>query len=603
MSPLRFLVLLAALAFLVPGARADGPVNPIPGPETRDPPTLARIRAIENAAATADWGAVGFDLHEAAVQAYAEQRYAAADAWFHVYQWSALFAETEDQFYPAYSQAVEAYHVNYPAVAGTFQGSTHPLGLNLSDALKDWVLNHEAFSAEFFGLIQPVDKLPNVLAILEALYRRSPDTFARYSSLALAIAVVYDVPPPDYWPHPQVSDDALPRRFVDPAVTYDRLIREDEAGHTLFRLDRLPADELKFVVDSAAPAEELDWSEENVALNLDQFDQTYFSVRYRDDRAATYAGMTWSGKPYTLPNILAAGGICVDQAYFATECGKARGVPTLLFLGNGQDGRHAWFGYLDGQHHWQLDAGRYAEQRLVTGNAWDPQTWTQLSDHEVQFLAERFRALPAYLASRVHEEFAVDFLHHGDPVSAAAAARMAVNYERRNLAAWGTLIQANAALALPPRQQEAVLREAALAFTPKYPDLVVAFENRVIASLRARGETSLAAFEERGVADRQRGTRDDLAVQQASAILSRSIATQPVNDQIATYNGIIAQYGRGSGTIFFDQIVVGFAEHLAALHMRADAREAVQRASDALDVQPGTMFAMDVEKLMTRLQD
>ena len=44
-----------------------------------------------------------------------------------------------------------------------------------------------------------------------------------------------------------------------------------------------------------------------------------------------------------------------------------------LFTGQGQDARHAWFGFLDGEHKWRLDAGRYAEQRFVTGNALDPQ--------------------------------------------------------------------------------------------------------------------------------------------------------------------------------------------------------------------------------------
>ncbi len=90
---------------------------------------------------------------------------------------------------------------------------------------------------------------------------------------------------------------------------------------------------------------------------------------------------------------------------------------------------------------------------------------------------------------------------------------------------------------------------------------------------------------------------------QASAILARSIATQSVGDQIATYNAILAQYGQGAGTMFFDQIVVSFAEHLALMKMRPQAREAVERARQALDVQPGTLISMEVDKLMARLQD
>jgi hypothetical protein len=55
--------------------------------------------------------------------------------------------------------------------------------------------------------------------------------------------------------------------------------------------------------------------------------------------------------------------------------------------------------------------------------------------------------------------------------------------------------------------------------------------------------------------------------------------------------------------MFFDQIVTAFAEHLVGLNMKAQAREAVQRAREALEVQPGTQFSMDVDKLLYRLQD
>jgi hypothetical protein len=49
--------------------------------------------------------------------------------------------------------------------------------------------------------------------------------------------------------------------------------------------------------------------------------------------------------------------------------------------------------------------------------------------------------------------------------------------------------------------------------------------------------------------------------------------------------------------------VVGFAEHLAQANLKPAAREAVERARVALEVQPGTQFALDVDKLLLRLQD
>jgi hypothetical protein len=597
-------VLAACLAFLPLLALADDAAPlVIADAETRDPPSQERLASISSAAATSGWEGMVVPLREAALKAYSRDRFVAAGAWLNAYRWAVLFSEPESRFIPMWINAVVSAGANYEGMQNSFTPTQRPLGLGMSPALQAWVFSNSAFSAEFFSDYKAVDYLPKVFSILDELYQKDPATFARYQSLALAISLVYDVVPPPFWPHYQVSAESLPRAFPDPAVTYDRLVREDGQGRTYMRISRLKADELKFVVDTAAPTSELDWSEGSITYPLDQFDKVYDMIKYRTDRASEESGMVWMGLPYTLQQILVQGGICVDQAYFATEAGKARGVPTLLFTGGGRDGRHAWFGYLNAEHKWELDAGRYAEQRLVTGNALDPQTWTTISDHELQFLAERFRTLPSYAQSKVQEEFAEDFLVNSDPHNAAVAARRAVNYEKRNVDAWEILIQANARLNVDPRTQESVMREASLAFSPKYPDLMASYVNRYCTSLRARGETSRADYEEKGLADRLKGDRSDLAITQAAAILSRSIATQSVQDQIATYNGILAQFAHGSGTAFFDQIVTAFAEHLGKLGMKSQAREAVERARDALEVQDGTMFSVEVQKLQGKFQD
>jgi hypothetical protein len=574
----------------------------IPDSETSDPPTQERLQQVETLAAASGWLAASPALRSAALRAYRQERLTAADAWFHAYEWTVLFSEPEDRFIGGWIDAMEAAHLNYPAVAGSYNPTDKPIGGNLSPEMQDWLLTNPAFSEEFFSILKPVDNVPKVFAILEGLHRRDSEKFARYPSLALAISVVYDVPPPPYWPHHQVSDEALSRKPQNPAVPFDYFTREDMLGHTYFNLARMRAEELKFVVDTSAQVPELEWSQKTIAFSLDQLEGAYGAIKYRTDRSTNEARMTWSGKPYTLQAILADGGICIDQAYFASEVGKARGVPTLMFMGAGQDGRHAWFGFLDSEQKWRLDVGRYAEQRLVTGVAFDPQTWESISDHELQFLSERFRALPSYMQSRVHEEFAQEFMQTGDFQSAARAARMAVNFEHRNLPGWETLIDADSKLGIGAAAQEGVMREAALALA-RYPDLMVSYENRLCASLRARGETSLADYEERGIAERLKGDRADLAVQQASSILSRSIATQAIPDQIATYNALVAQFGHGSGAIFFDQIVTAFAEHLAQMNMKPQARDAVERAREALDVQPDTQLGTEMEKLLESLQD
>ena len=601
-NPVRLALLAAALCAPVLMARAQDAGLSIPDSETSDPPTQERLAQVEGIAATSGWLATAPALRSAALRAYQQDRLAAADAWFHAYEWTVLFSEPENQFIGGWIDAMVAAKLNYPGVAGEYSPTDKPIGGNLSQGMQDWLLSSPEFSEEFFSILKRVDNVPKVFAILESLHGADPEKFDRYHSLALAISVVYDVPPPPYWPHHQVTEASLPRAPQKPGAVFDYFTREDIQGRTYFNLAQLRAEELKFVVDVAAPVPQLEWSQGAVALPLDQLEGAYAMIKYREDRSTNESKMVWSGKPYTLQAIFEDGGICIDQSYFASEVGKARGVPTLMFMGAGQDGRHAWFGFLDSGHRWRLDVGRYAEERLVTGVAFDPQTWESISDHELQFLSERFRALPSFMQSRVHQEFAQEFLQSGDAAPAARAARMAVNFERRNLPAWEILVDADSRLSVGPARQEGVLREAALALG-RYPDLMISYENRVCASLRARGETSLADYEERGIADRLKGDRADLAIQQASSILSRSIATQAIPDQVATYNAILAQFGRGGGAIFFDGIVTAFAEHLSKVNMKPQARDAVDRARAALDVQPGTQISTDMDRLLATLQD
>src|SRR5690349_8136024 len=80
------------------------------------------------------------------------------------------------------------------------------------------------------------------------------------------------------------------------------------------------------------------------------------------------------------------GRICADQAFFVSETGKAQGIPTLLFLGQGSSGGHAWVGYMGEAGKWNLEVARYREQNFVAGSAWDPHTWRRVTDAQIRFL-------------------------------------------------------------------------------------------------------------------------------------------------------------------------------------------------------------------------
>lgn len=588
---------LGGCALAACAARAQ-PVGAISEAEALGGPTAARIDAVGLAARSFGWPAQDAPLRAAALAAYRADKLSAAEAWLHLYRWARLLGQDERSFLIQWIADVRAAQLAHANMPQNYAPVSRALGDILTSELQLRLMGDATFSAEFFGLLTPVDYLPRVFEILNELHRRDPARFMRHRSLAVAITLVYDMPPPPIWPHAQVPATALPRRFAAPEDAFAWWIDQEKKGRLFHRTSALSAGELKFVVDTITPLAELAWSQQVADYPLGQLAKAYTMVRYRADRAANSAAI-WSGANYRMVEILGQGGICVDQAYFASQVGKARGVPTLLFQGRGNDGRHAWFGYLDTNRQWKLDAGRYKEQRFVTGYARDPQTWRELSDHELKFLSERFFELPSFKASQVHASFAMDFLGHREAPAAAQAARRAVTLEKRNQAAWDALLTAARMEGKPPPVIEGILREAAAAFG-RYPDLEAAYLTLAADSLRARGLGSEADAELRKLALKNRSARGDLSVQQARDQVLRAVATKSLPEQVQTYNSVVDTYGRGAGMSFYDAVVVGFVEHLLAEGQRAEAQRAVERARRALKVEDRSQLAEEMAALAKR---
>jgi hypothetical protein len=566
--------------------------------ELNAPPSAARLAEIEHVAATSGWKGLVPGLRKVAFHAY-EQDSQAAEAWLLLSRWAELFATPEDQFFSQWVEAIRTAQVGHPNMPRQFDVRHRPLGDRLSPALQAWLLGHTDFSAEFFSMVSPCDLLTNSFGILNELQVRYPEKFPTYADLALAIALVYDVPPPPSWPHGQVSALQLPRTLPDPAAAFAFWVHADETGQTLQPLSRLPASELKFVVDAVAPSVELDWAQHHILTPITALPAVYAMVRYRVDRVQQ-AQYSWPENHYDLPTILTKGGICVDQAYFASEVGKAKGVPTLFFYGAGSDGWHAWFGYLDQDRHWQLDVGRYAGQQFVTGMAIDPQTWGPISDHELKFLAEGFRLRPSWRQACVNADFAVLYFVTGDFASAARAARTAVNYESRHLAAWQMLLVAQKRLGASSKDIEATLREFALAFKD-YPDIEAPLVRGIAESMRARGETSAADLEESQFAHKVAPERVDLNIDHAADLINHSMATDGAEQQIRTYYSVLNTYGKGAGMAFFSRVVQPFAEHIKTDYPK-DAYNAARAAQSALHIDPNSQLDTEMQGLLTRLK-
>jgi hypothetical protein len=281
--------------------------TPIAEAEALNLPTAGRLATIHAAAQRDGWAPHREVLRSAALRAYEREKFSAAEAWLNAYRWAALWSEAEPEFLARWVQAMQSRRLAHPNMPRRYDARPRPLAASLTPALQGWMFGNSTVSAEFFSLLTPVDFLPRVFEILEELHRKDAVRFKSYVNLALAIAVVYDVPPPPNWPHGQVSAEALPRQFAAPAEAFDWWVRQDQRGRTYHKLTRLGPDELKFVVDTVAPLAELDWIQSAVDLPLNQLARGYSMVRYRVDRI-TSNQMRWTGRTYTLAEILSTVG-------------------------------------------------------------------------------------------------------------------------------------------------------------------------------------------------------------------------------------------------------------------------------------------------------
>ncbi|NDE85502.1 MAG: hypothetical protein EB056_05690, partial [Verrucomicrobia bacterium] len=213
--------------------------------------------------------------------------------------------------------------------------------------------------AAFFENLNPGDHPKQAVGILSDMQKKYPEDVAALPRLAVALALVFDQPFPKNWPHGQVLHAAVPWEEPMPVERLHTMAALQKERRYLLDLRDLMVDELKYIVDHPLTDLEMEWARKNVTASRSGFDKVFSGIRYDVPRYERNV-LTWPYPNYTLAEIRQRGGICVDQAYFAAITGKAKGLPTLFFTGQGDSGGHAWFGYLEAPGRWETDCGRYA---------------------------------------------------------------------------------------------------------------------------------------------------------------------------------------------------------------------------------------------------
>lgn len=243
-----------------------------------------------------------------------------------------------------------------------------------------WLLEEPERFHSLLSTLSPRDKWPEVCRILETLYDYDEQDRDRYFNLILAMAVVWDQGRPPM--HRQMGEG---RMKYEKKITgrYEYFKQLYDSGRALIPYESLTVDDLMFTVDTPVPLDELRWARDNVRGSPRRWGAKFRDIEYDHDRLLK-GDYQWPMGEYSLANIQARGGICVDQAYFAVLTARAWGIPAMVFSGTGRRGNHAWMGHKIGRNRWEMDAGRYEYDDYVIGRAMDPQKNRIISDHELE---------------------------------------------------------------------------------------------------------------------------------------------------------------------------------------------------------------------------
>ena len=475
-----------------------------------------------------------------------------------------------------------------------------PISARLDPAIvRGWFLD-PAFSAMVFDTLGTADYAPGVLAILQEIQTAHPAAFREFPALALAIAVVYEARGPDFWPHHQVKEGLVPVVEESPAAIFARWAAAAAGPGLLNDLRTLPPGDLKFVIDAPLAESEFVWARKNVRLPESGFGRAFSSVKYVMPRVKARK-FTWEEGPYTLEAISKNGGICVDQAYFAMVAGKARGLPTLFFTGQGADGGHAWFGFRKGIGRWDLDCGRYENQNYATGEALDPQSWRPITDHDLKSLAEGFRQSPEFAASTDDIVLAAAFERAGDLPSAAKAYASAVAVCPRNPSAWDACGDFLARTGAPADERRAFHEAAAKQFLARR-DARVRHQTALAAIARESGDQATADKITARIISQNKRARSDLSVNAAAAALLAKAESGDPAAAMTEYRSMIRKIGKEGGGNFFYEIVTPLFETLVSLGDTRNAAAVLDLARKSLRPTKGQILDQELTDLEKSLQ-
>ena len=444
----------------------------------------------------------------------------------------------------------------------------------------------------FLNSLSPYDDHAKALEILCRIYRAHPADAAEFCALAVALSLVFDQPFPSTWPHHFVNADDVPRTDEKPEDRFDFFVQSQKNALLLYDLKRLAVAELKFVIDTPVSLRELRYVQGVKLHDVKQFNTLFQMITYDMPRLEQKTYL-WPHGPYQLITIAKRGGLCVDQAYFTSHAAKAKGVPNIIFLGQGNSGEHAWLGYLESYGSWRFDLAKFRNEDYPVGQAFDPQTWRRLTDSECGFLNRRSLNSSNFTLAR-------QFLTWAELNPTASFHLEALQQARKTTPEylWAWEMEA----ACLDRNQAGIAERSRF-----WNDWINAFKNQQ--DLRFRGEKRLLGLlDEAGETDEynrllarivadNKNQRFDLVVGIAAEKVFVHIENKRWEEAHKTFRSAMQQLATRAGGHLFYQLVQPYVQSCLEEGKSAYAAEAMERAGKSFQPQKGSILDKELKEL------
>lgn len=272
-------------------------------------------------------------------------------------------------------------------------------------AFQAWISKHHPEKKqELFTSLNPkLDKVENALRVVNRLIKTDHKKSLKFWNLIIALAVTWDQPNNVYYytAHADRSGGNLPEELANCSDNFKFFIDNETALGADWK--SLPWEFLIFAVDHKTPVAEREWAIENFVDKRETIGECYSDVPYDFEMLKTKRRRTkLKGKQYTLPNVLSLGGVCAQQADFASRVGKSVGVPSAFVWGESTYGEmHSWVMWIqlarvaENQVSFSLKShGRVAGDKYYVGILKEPRFGKRISDRQLELALNNVAASP-----------------------------------------------------------------------------------------------------------------------------------------------------------------------------------------------------------------